>query len=129
MQETQETRVPFLAWEDSPGEGNGNPLQYSWLKNSMDRGGWCATIYRAAKGSDRSEHRAPCTLCGIKYIHIIGHVSWYLQHHPSLKSSWSFPTEILYPSNINLPFFLPLALDTYFSTSYMNDFHSSMYLI
>ena len=24
----------------SPGEGNGNPLQFSFLKNSMDRGGW-----------------------------------------------------------------------------------------
>ena len=24
----------------SSGEGNGNPLQYSWLENSMDRGGW-----------------------------------------------------------------------------------------
>ena len=28
----------------SPGEGNGNPLQYSCLKNSMDRGDWQATV-------------------------------------------------------------------------------------
>ena len=27
----------------SPGEGNGNPLQYSCLKNHMDRGAWWAT--------------------------------------------------------------------------------------
>ena len=27
----------------SPGEGNGNPLQYSYLKNSMDRGAWWVT--------------------------------------------------------------------------------------
>ena len=27
----------------SPGEGNGNPLQYSCLENPMDRGGWWAT--------------------------------------------------------------------------------------
>ena len=27
----------------SPGEGNGNPLQYSCLENSMERGGWKAT--------------------------------------------------------------------------------------
>ena len=26
-----------------PGEGNGNPLQYSGLENSMDRGAWWAT--------------------------------------------------------------------------------------
>ena len=27
-----------------PGEGNGNPLQYSGLENSMDRGAWRATV-------------------------------------------------------------------------------------
>ena len=30
--------------ERSPGEGNGNPLQYSWLENSMDGRAWWATI-------------------------------------------------------------------------------------
>ena len=29
-------------WEKSPGEGNGNPLQYSCLKNPIDRGAWRA---------------------------------------------------------------------------------------
>ena len=29
----------------SPGEGNGNPLQYSCLENPMDRGAWQATVY------------------------------------------------------------------------------------
>ena len=33
----------------SPGEGNGNPLQYSCLENSMDRTGWPATIHEIAK--------------------------------------------------------------------------------
>ena len=33
----------------SPGEGNDYPLQYSWLKNSMDRGAWRATVYEVAK--------------------------------------------------------------------------------
>ena len=28
-----------------PGEGNGNPLHYSWLENSMDRGAWRATVH------------------------------------------------------------------------------------
>ena len=31
-----EIRIQFLGWEDSPGEGNGNPLQYSCLENPMD---------------------------------------------------------------------------------------------
>ena len=30
----------------SPGEGNGNPLQYSCLENPMDRGAWWATVQR-----------------------------------------------------------------------------------
>ena len=29
----------------SPGEGNGNPLQYSCLENLMDRGAWWATVH------------------------------------------------------------------------------------
>ena len=33
----------------SPGGGNGNPLQYSFLENSMDRGAWQATVHGLAK--------------------------------------------------------------------------------
>ena len=33
----------------SPGEGNGNPLQYSCLKNPMDRGAWRATVHVVTK--------------------------------------------------------------------------------
>ena len=36
----------------SPGEGNGNLLQYSCLGNSMDRGAWWATIHAVTKESD-----------------------------------------------------------------------------
>ena len=32
-----------------PGEGNGNPLQYSCLENFMDRGAWWATIHGVTK--------------------------------------------------------------------------------
>ena len=35
--------------ERSPGEGNGNPLQYSCLENSMGRGPWWATVHMVAK--------------------------------------------------------------------------------
>ena len=35
--------------ERSPGEGNGNPLQYSCLENPMDRGAWQATVHEVAK--------------------------------------------------------------------------------
>ena len=40
----------------SPGEGNGNPLQYSCQRNPMDRGAWWATVHGVAKESDRTEH-------------------------------------------------------------------------
>jgi len=33
----------------SPGEENGNPLQYSCLENSMDRGAWLATVHGVTK--------------------------------------------------------------------------------
>ena len=37
----------------SPREGNGNPLQYSCLENSMDRGAWQAMVYRVTKSQTR----------------------------------------------------------------------------
>ena len=36
----QVIQVPPLDWEDPPGEGKGNPLQYSCLENSRNRGAW-----------------------------------------------------------------------------------------
>ena len=36
-------------WGKSPGEGNGNPLQYSCLENSMDRGAWWTTVHGVTK--------------------------------------------------------------------------------
>ena len=33
----------------SPGEGNGNPLQYFCMENSMDRGVWRVTVHRVTK--------------------------------------------------------------------------------
>ena len=39
--------IPGL--EISPGEGNGNPLQYSCLENPMDREAWWATVHGVAK--------------------------------------------------------------------------------
>ena len=40
----------------SPGEGNGYPLQYSCLKNSMDRAACLATVHRVAKSGTRLNH-------------------------------------------------------------------------
>ena len=37
----------------SPGGGNGNPLQYPYLENPMDRGAWWATVHSVAKSWTR----------------------------------------------------------------------------
>ena len=39
-------------WGRSPGEGNGNPLKNSCLRNPMDRGAWQATIQGVTKELD-----------------------------------------------------------------------------
>jgi len=44
-----ETQVQSLGWEVPLEEGTGNPLQYSSLENSMDRGAWQATVHGVTK--------------------------------------------------------------------------------
>ena len=49
----------------SPGGGHGNPLQYSCLKNPMDRGTWWATVYR----SQRVRHNPkPLSTCNVHLL-------------------------------------------------------------
>ena len=38
-----------------PGGGSGNPIQYSCLENSMERGAWQATVHGGHKESDTTE--------------------------------------------------------------------------
>ena len=53
MQLTQDMWVRSLGREDSPGEGNGNPLQYSCLETPVDRGAWQALVHRVTKSQTR----------------------------------------------------------------------------
>ena len=57
----KEMQVQSLGQEDpSPGEGNGNPLQYSCLENPMDRGAWWAIVHGVAKSQTQlSMHEGP----------------------------------------------------------------------
>ena len=44
----------ILGWEDSPGGGHSNLLQYSCLEDTIDRGDWRAIVHRVAE-SDTTE--------------------------------------------------------------------------
>jgi len=55
----QETRVQSLGRGRTPGEGNGNPFQYSCLENPMDRGNpmnWQATVHRVTRMTWQLNH-------------------------------------------------------------------------
>ena len=53
-------RPRFDFWSGrSPGEGNGNPLQYSCLGNPMDRGTWQATVQDVARVGHDLATRSP----------------------------------------------------------------------
>ena len=47
----------------SPGEGNGNPLPYSYLENSMDRRAWWATVHGVTKSQTRLSNSCYPLMC------------------------------------------------------------------
>ena len=49
----------ILGWRRSPGEGNGNPIQYSCLGNPMDRGAWWATVHEVRVKHDLATKPQP----------------------------------------------------------------------
>ena len=49
-----------------PGEGNGNPLQYSGLENPMDRGAWWAAVHGVKKSATRQKRLSSHTHAGWK---------------------------------------------------------------
>ena len=53
----------------SPGEGHGNPLQYSCLENPMGRGAWWATVHGVAKNQTRLNHRVCAHVCACTHTH------------------------------------------------------------
>ena len=64
---SKETACQCRRWLGrSPGEGHGNPLQYSCLKNPMDRGAWWAAVHRVTK--NQTQLKQLCT-------HAITHTS------------------------------------------------------
>ena len=62
----------------SPGEGNGNPLQYSCLENPMDRGAWWATVHGVAKSRTRL---SDFTFTFMLYVKVVKRVNLKNFHH------------------------------------------------
>ena len=56
--------------ERSPGEGNGNPLQYSCLENSMDRGAWWAVVHGVVKESAAKQQQHICSTV-VEFVMVI----------------------------------------------------------
>ena len=65
----------------SPGEGNGNPLQYSCLENSMDRGAWQATVHGVARVRHNLATKPP------PYIYTHGYIYMKTQDNRLFKAS------------------------------------------
>ena len=51
----------------SPGEGNGNPLQYSCLGNPMDRGAWQATVHGVTNSRHNLGTKPPTLPSGLPW--------------------------------------------------------------
>ena len=90
-------RYRFDSWvRKTPGEGNGNPLQYSCLENSMDRGGWRATVHKV--GLDLATKTIPWCK---KHKELNGNSTWMrLESHPcpqspALPAPWFQPHKTL----------------------------------
>ena len=75
----------------SPGEGNGNPLQYSCLGNPMDRGAWKAIVHRVQKSFTRLQ-RLSSSIYTDTYKCVITHACTYLHTYVLyvLMHTWVF---------------------------------------
>ena len=104
-------RLPIM-WVDpgsipglgrSPAEGNGNPLLYSCLENSMDGGAWQATVHGVTKSqtqlSDFTFHFGPSAIRDEPlFCHHVSDSSTLNLANPHFLEMWTFHQ----PGNLNL---------------------------
>ena len=85
--------IPGLG--EFPGEGNGNPLQYFCLENTMDKGAWWAIVCWVARvrhdlvtkqQQDKLNKRSHISCSRIRRLSVVKsspQISWWIQHNPS----------------------------------------------
>ena len=56
----------------APGEGHGNPLQYSCVENPMDRGAWQITVHRIAESGTTETSQHACTHIHCSHVNHMG---------------------------------------------------------
>ena len=84
--------------ERSPGGGYGNPLHYSCLENSMDRGAWWATIHAITESDMTAVTKHTHTLCFMHTYHVPCTHAVFHAHMPCFRHSVKHLT-CIYPLN------------------------------
>ena len=79
----------------SPGVGNGNPLQYSCLENSLNRGAWLATVHGVTKSQTWLSN---WTTNGCLSTHVWGQLGLWGHDYVSTLSSWAALAELWFYS-------------------------------
>ena len=106
-QRMQERQIATLDQKDPLGEGNDNPLQYSCLENSVDRGPWWATVHGFTRvGHNLVTKPLPISCKIINYCNKI--LTWWSQdvkhfHHHEDSSSCTFPNSHLFHPSLSTP--------------------------
>ena len=86
----------------SPGEGNGYPLQYSFLENSMDRGTWWITFHEVTKRLVLVDKCECSFLSGVQLFA----TAWTAAHQAPLSMEFSrkeYWSGLPFPSPVDLP--------------------------
>ena len=95
--------IPGSGRSPGEGEGNGNPLQYSCLEDSVDRGTWWATVHGVAKSWTRPRHGHSILLkgCGLGgHGKVLLHMDGVLLVHFHRAGLFAVPSHLpcaLYP--------------------------------
>ena len=91
-------------WGRSPGEGNGNPLQYSCLENPMERGAFYAIVLMVAKSRTRLKQlstealpgdpviKTELPMQGVRVWSLVEELRSHMQHGAAKKIGHTLPT-------------------------------------